>query len=202
LSETYTIIAHNCYVSQPWSGNVEFILEQLEVCRRCGIVGFVLHLPKKCDNILPILAKMIVPGVKIYLETPAVIDSNYDTPEKINNLFGLIRQIDPHLTHFGICIDTAHLHVNGIILKSAKNMNDYLDGLQVPIENIMFHLNDSENALHVGPDKHAALLKGKIWAGDRSGLDAILRFIKTNNIPTILERDSNELYNHDFTIIN
>ena len=206
ISEAYFICAHSSYVAQPWKGNYEFNLEELTTCKAAGIKGLIIHLPKDkdIDEIIEILENMKTPGVRIYLETPAVIKSNYDTPQKINALFDKLRAIDPNLDYFGICIDTAHLHTNGIPLRTYENMRTYIDGLNIPLKCLMFHLNDSERELGKGPDSHAVLCRGKIWGGiDKkvSGLKVLLDFIKLNQLPTILERDENELINVDFNTI-
>lgn len=211
LSKQYTIIAHSSYVANPWNGNqesIDFIKHELEVCIECGIKGLVVHLPASgLENVMKYIGNFkISTAIKLYLETPAVIESHFDTPKKINVLFEEIKRIDPNLEYFGICIDTAHLHTNGIVMKTYENMNLYLTSLikYIPIENIMFHLNDSRNELNHGPDKHDALMQGKIWTDTdikHNGLTCIVEFIRKYNIPTILERDENSLIIDDYKLL-
>lgn len=223
------VIAHNIYTATPWKGNdssIEFIKEQAKVCKRAGIAGLVVHLPK-----LPIEAVMqflprIMCDVRIYLETPAVkpSESYYETPEKILELFRQIRIIDPELTHFGLCVDTAHLWTCGQDLSSRAAAESWLGRLggtielppvthppvahhsPIPPEFIMFHLNDSERPLGVGPDSHAALTDGYIWRNykdklQESGLAAFIDYITRNNCIAILERKPYGLVLQDYETI-
>lgn len=139
--------------------------------------------------------------VRMYLEVPHVLprNSHYETPEKLAALFRLIRErIDPELSYFGLCIDTAHIWACGADIRLREDAQRWLEGLEaihdiIPPEAIMFHLNDNRNALGSGIDEHDPLLYGAIW-GDfvyepwRSGLVAFLDYARRYNIPTILER--------------
>jgi endonuclease IV len=214
------VIAHNIYTANPWKGNelsIAFIKEQALVCKRAGIAGLVVHLPKlPIDVVMQHLPKLIC-DVRIYLETPAVksSESYYETPEKITELFRQIRTVDPELNHFGLCIDTAHLWTCGQDLSSREAAEDWLSRLDrdvIPPDYTMFHLNDSERPRGVGPDSHAALTNGHIWreynaqAIDRkpyaeSGLAVFIEYAARNNCVVILERKPYELVLQDYNII-
>lgn len=202
------IFAHHTYVSQPWDDDesIEFVHEELRVCASSSIEGLVIHLPKEpIDFVIPTLKKLSLHnGVKIYLETPAVTDKKYyDTSQKIVDLFDAIREFDPQLDDFGICIDTAHLWVCGQDISSYNKMEKWLQGLDsFPKNNIIFHCNDSAKSIGKGPDAHAGLGKGYMWdSSHESGLAYLVKYIKMHSIPLILERKPKEILNNDYNIL-
>ena len=203
-----TIIAHTSHVSHPWTGDeacIEHIINELRTCEACGIAGLVVHLPKSgLASVEKYITRFVFTrAIRLYFETPAVIDSDFDTPAKLDKLLALIKRIDPELLYFGICIDTAHLHTNGINLHTRAHASEYLDALTIPKNILMFHLNDSERALHTGPDSHMPLMHGRIWEGlalAESGLYPIINFIKKHNVPAILERDDSKTILNDIDL--
>jgi endonuclease IV len=207
------IIAHSAYCAHPWSGKpyaTKFILDELNVCKAANIQGLVVHLPKApIKNVINILPSLIVENnPKIFLETPAVSpkESYYETPEKLSKLFSAIREIDPELKNFGLCIDSAHLWTCGVDIRTYDDAENWLSRIDIPKSNIIFHLNDSERDIGVGPDTHAPLCLGKIWGAYKhnikdSGLAAFVNYAVRNNIPTILERKKEETYNGDYLIL-
>ena len=202
-SQNITVIAHSTYASSPWKGekvNIDFIRAEVKACEMSSIHGLVVHLPKApMETVIQYVNDLIVEGtsVRIYLETPATVRPYcyFDTPDKINKLFASL-----DFKHFGICIDTAHLHTNGVALTTAADMKAYLQLINKNIP-LMFHLNDSERKLGTGPDSHAALCKGHIWQHDNTGLIELIKYATENCRPIILERDENLLYESDFKII-
>ena len=70
----------------------------------------------------------------------------------------------------------------------------------------MFHLNDSLRPLGVGPDAHAGLTIGHIWADyadnpAASGIAAFLEFAGTHGCAVILERSPPEALPADFRLV-
>lgn len=72
-----SVYAHNTHLGHPWSGSENtrtLIKEQLKACKSAGILGLVIHLPKKpleiIMEILPTLIKTSDP--MILLEIPSV----------------------------------------------------------------------------------------------------------------------------------
>ena len=208
LSESkIKVIAHSSYVAMPWGGNPHaalFIRTELNMCRRAGISGLVVHLPNKSSEVVVKFLPMLfshTQDVRIYLETPAVSPSKsfYETPEKLNGLFQAIRsKVDPNLSRTGLCVDTAHLWSCGVDISSRKAAEEWLHGLEkcadvIPPGAIMFHLNDSMYDRGDGRDEHATLLRGKIWEDYKdnpqdSGLAAFVEYAVANGTPAILER--------------
>jgi endonuclease IV len=215
------VIAHSAYNASPWRGDPDaarYIREELGVCHEAGIAGLVVHLPKlPRAQVMRYIARLFNPDagdVRVYLETPAVKarESYYETPEKLAALFRDIRQdLDPELRHFGLCIDTAHLWVSAVDLASYAAADGWLRDLEavadvIPPQAIMIHLNDSQRALGVGPDAHAALLRGKMWGPflenpTASGLAAFTDYAQRHDTPLILERKPKELLISDYRIL-
>ena len=207
------IIAHSAYCAHPWNGKeyaAKFILSELQVCKDANIQGLVVHLPKApIKTVMRVLPSLMVEGNPIiFLETPAVSpkESYYETPEKLSALFMAIREIDPELKNFGLCVDSAHLWTCGVDISSYDDAESWLSRIDIPKTNLMFHLNDSERDIGVGPDTHAPLCTGKIWSRYKnnvkeSGLAAFVNYAVRYNIPTILERKHEETYNGDYLIL-
>ena len=219
--DTY-VVAHGTYMDYPWYGKpypAKFIRKELAMCARAGIAGVVVHLGipgvKEVKPYLPRLMRESRGGAGpvVYLEVPHVQPhkSHYETPEKLAALFRVVRQVDPQLRHFGLCIDTAHLWSCGVDLSSRAAGDDWIQRLEavagvIPPGRILLHLNDSESPLGSGTDKHAPLLCGRMWGEYRdcpskSGLVPFVEYAIRHNIPTILEHKP-EFLEHDYQVLN
>ena len=213
------VFAHSAYAASPWDSDpatLRYIHDELKTCQAAGIEGLVVHLPKRpIAAVLPVLAKLCAPAapdVRIYLETPAVRpdESYYETPAKLAALFRAIRAgVDPGLEQFGLCVDTAHLWTCGIDLRTRAVADRWLRDLEaasatIPASCVIFHLNDSQRERGTGPDMHAALGAGKIWAGvpiARSGLAAVTDYAKRHGTPLILERKPKTALLGDYRVL-
>jgi len=197
------LFVHNAYISNPWGTNkkqaIHLVHEQLKICDNIGAKGLVVHLPKgTIDDVLTVLPSLFLPDirVKIYLEIPALLPkySIFHKTEYLNELFHRIKQqVDPHLIHFGLCIDTAHLWSCGLDISGYTVAHDWINALRINPNNVLIHLNDNEKPLGKAPDIHAVLTHGKIWYSYKddiknSGLYAFVKYAMINKIPTILER--------------
>ncbi len=204
-------VAHNAYNADPWRGDPDaarFIREEAEVCQAAGIRGLVVHLPRLPVAAVAKYARRLVeakaPDVRIYLETPAVTpkETYYDTPKKLAALFEALALIDPEKRTFGLCVDTAHLWVNGIDVGPRAVAASWLAALERGVVGkgwpVMIHANDSQRLRGTGPDAHAPLAEGHIWGEYRdnlgdSGLAAFVDFAQKHSIPVILERKPGDL---------
>ena len=201
----FTVIAHGTYLDFPWSGNqyiAHFIKGELALCARAGISGLVVHLGKPpVEAVREILPRLIADHpVLIYLETNHIRpeNSHYDTPEKLAALFRSIREVDPELCKFALCIDTAHIWSCGADIQSYEAAEDWLNRLErvsdvIPPDRIAFHLNDSFDQQGSGVDHHAPLLEGVLWGRYRecpqeSGLAAFVGHMNRHRSLVILER--------------
>ena len=223
------VIAHSSYAAVPWSGNpeaIEYIKQEIKVCINASIEGIVLHLPKKDPSVvikyLKKLDKFLLSlknyssnsknlnhssNFTLYLETPAFVPPkndnqpklDYSTPENLNKLFALIKK-ELEYKHYSLCIDTAHLWVAGEDMQSYEGAKKWFTGIKIKNQ-IIIHLNDSARAKGTGPDKHAALTKGKIWNKEHGGLSFILEYAKKQKIPLILERPNNDMLIDDYKLL-
>jgi endonuclease IV len=216
-AEGIRVIAHSTYGASPWRGDPDaarFIRAEAAVCQRAGIRGLVVHLPKlppaQVLRYIPRLVEPTAPDVRIYLETPAVNpkESYYETPEKLGALFRGIRALlDPELLVFGLCVDSAHLWTCGVDVSGHEAAEAWLAGLAregIPPDRVMLHLNDSARGLGVGPDTHAALGAGRIWADvplAESGLAAFVEYAQRGGVPAILERKPNAALLDDYAVL-
>lgn len=215
------VIAHSSYSAVPWRGDPDaaaFIRKEAGICQASGVSGLVVHLPKlpiaSVAKYIPRLYSPDAPDVRIYLEIPPVRpgESYYETPKKLAALFRMIRSgLDENLSHFGLCIDTAHLWTCGIDVQSYEAAENWLAELEaisdvIPHDCVMIHLNDSLRLRGVGPDAHAPLAEGKIWESyrgklDKSGLAAFTDYAQRHDTPVILERKPKEALKGDYLIL-
>jgi len=200
-STSMRLFAHNTYASSPWGSkeNAQFVKQQLIVCQNAGITGFVVHLPRDRPSDFMQTAKSMLDlyakDVRIYLETPAVVPAhaNYETPAKLADLLESLREIDPKLERFGICIDTAHLWTSGVDLRSYAAGAEYIKQMEesgIDPRLVMFHLNDSRREQSHGPDAHAALGQGRIWGGlapEKTGAAAFMEYANKHTLSCIAE---------------
>lgn len=199
------VISHGTYMDFPWGGNhylARFIRGELAACARAGIAGLVVHLGKPpVDVVREILPRLLTEHpVLIYLETPHLKpeNSHYETPEKLARLFRSVRELDPGLCRFALCVDTAHLWSSGADIQSYRAAADWLRRLElqadvIPPDRVAFHLNDSYDARGSGADHHAPLLQGELWGPYRetpheSGLAAFVEYMSRHRSLVILER--------------
>lgn len=191
-----SLYAHNSYFGSPWSDNpatIQFVKDQLDVCEKSGIKGFVIHLPKKpLSVVIDILPKIVHSKVEILLEIPAVkSDPNlsWETPHRINLLCKAIKKAKIKNTF--ICVDTSHIFACGLDLTTKKQAKKWLKDIKYPNMIHMIHLNDSQVPLGNNKDVHAQIHKGEMWKGlppKKSGMGPFIEFGIDNDIPIILER--------------
>ncbi len=119
-------------------------------------------------------------SVTICLETMA--GKGTEVGKTFEELATLLDKI--HSNHFGVCLDTCHIHDAGYDLNNFDSVLEEFDHL-IGLNHLhVIHLNDSKNERGSHSDRHANIGEGKI------GLEN-LRYIASNEklskIPKILE---------------
>lgn len=186
------LMAHTAHTCHPFTNpnSIEHLAKERAVAFQTKMRGVVVHLPADCVTAKQLQAALETKerSSKIILEIPAVIDSPYDTPAKLKNLINIVSTVDPNFEHFELCIDTAHLWVNGYSMIRQDEVVEYLSevGKQQIVMN--WHLNDSEKPFHTGPDTHETLTRGHIWSKDTSGLEELVSSFRDDQI-IIFERN-------------
>ncbi len=212
-------VAHGSYLDSPWKGNAAataHIDAEMGTCVSAGINGLVIHLGRPDHT--AVVATLPLPRpewktARLYLETPHVKPkhSHYSHPSDYGALFRTIRaEVDPELQHYGLCIDTAHLWSCGVDIRARGAAEQWLQGLDaiahiVPPAALLFHLNDSLDALGSGVDHHAPLGEGVMWSGidaNESGMAAFVEYAVRRGIPAILERKPPSKLLDDYRVLN
>jgi len=191
-----SLYAHNSHVGHPWGGldhQIEYIQNQLTICEKTGILGLVVHLPKKTiEEVMEVLPKLLHPTVEILLEIPSMKPDpglSWETPERINLLCRQIRRAK--LENVGICVDTSHIFACGYDISTKEQAEVWLAKIKYPSMIHMIHLNDSMVPLGANKDIHAQIGKGHMWKGKKpkkSGMAPFINFAIKKGLPIILER--------------
>lgn len=192
-----SIFAHARYLDTPFSTNVSqstltYIRNEVALCGRVGIMGFIIHLYRYQPSIVVDVLKRLEldSKVKIILETPATSPDKaiYNSPQALYDLYSMTSKSK---LNCGICVDTCHIYSSGLNITDLEVMQDFFSELirLIPVKDIIIHLNDSNASLGSGIDRHATIGKGQIWRKKTASLEWLLRFIKKYKIITILERN-------------
>lgn len=216
------LYAHSSYAAAPWGpGAAEraaFVREEAALAGAAGCAGLVVHLPRGGGGgqlgatAREALALLGPPGggsAPVFFETPAFTPPHaaFVTPGELGALAAALAAGGAPPGSFGLAVDTAHLHTAGVDLRTAGRARAWLAELRgglPPGVPLLFHLNDSCRPLGVGPDKHAALTGGHVWAGaplEASGLAAFVAFARDEGVPCILERSAPELLAVDYRVL-
>lgn len=191
-----SVYAHNTHTGHPWSGTtrvIKLIKDQIEVCKKAGLKGLVIHLPKKpLADIMRVLPDLVDDDILILLEIPSVKPdpkTSWESPEQINRLCKAIRSAN--IKNVKICVDTCHLFTSGYDVTTSEMVTKWLTDLKYPKMIGMIHLNDSAVPLGNGRDVHDIVMEGLIWKSikpKKSGIKPFIEFAIQYNLPIILER--------------
>jgi endonuclease IV len=207
---------HSGYVTVPTSDkedtrarSVEDIRLSSEIVNWLKFRGIVLHLPRRyhldpyfIDGYTKVFAAC-QPPCELYFENVTgykgrARDGEFAglTPLQIlHKTSEAVRALpNPNNVTWGLCLDTAHLFVQGQPLTTQRDAEAAIremEGLPVGL----IHLNGSCHPFDSGKDQHCHLTSKEdwIWNSDHSGLVTLLRRWTTINTPMILERPSQSL---------
>jgi len=192
---SYTI--NLCKNWNKYSWWVSQLESEIIIAHKIGAIGIVIHLGKLkdlslsdgLDNMYLLLLyihnkTLQYSLVKIFIETSSGQKS--EICWKLKELAMFYNKLS-HIDRFGICVDTCHIFVSGIDIRTKSNIKKFLklfDKL-IGIEHIkLIHLNDSKNILGSKIDRHETIGNGHIGF---DGLDRIKNIFLDKNIPIIME---------------
>ena len=166
-------------------------------------------------------------------ESPEIGVATFADPAGLAELWRELAAHAAPMTRLGLCVDTAHAWTGGVCLRWREPAAAWLAAIDrdvipliataPPAPRILLHLNDSEKNRGSGPDSHAPLGRGRIWAGwdaaapaseaasaavaaavavrPPDGLDTVVGWAARNGYPAILERDDPAALAGDYAII-
>ncbi len=190
------IYSHSTYVSHPWKGvkNHDHVRDQLESCRKLGLRGLVVHLPKDQPMVVADTMELLNDEIPILLEMTSVAPhptKTYETPQKIDDLVDILND---YSINFGIVIDTSHIWAAGVDVRSYTGVKKWLTSIVNKDAIKMFHLNGTSVPLGGHRDIHIIPFAPEdlIWGSpripyERSGVRAITEFSRANGLPMIME---------------
>lgn len=190
--EKITVYVHGRYMDVPWNisnkGLLTYIRREMQQSVDIGAYGFVLHLYKTpIIQVGEVLERLKPPQqIKLFLENSAIKQDPYSNPQEI---IALYKYLEGKLGYnIGICIDTAHLWSSGVDVRSLSVIKNIFEPVmkEIPMPDLLVHLNDSETPMGSGIDRHATVGQGMIW---NSGQYDSLKYIINLGINIILERD-------------
>ena len=213
------LYVHASYTANPWSSarSSSGLLAQMKECARLNAKGCVIHVNKRpVDELAKAIAKHEW-EVPLFLEPTAVRPSadSYETPEKIDALLEAIAEIKKckpqqllKKHNIGVCLDTAHIFISTVDIKSYDDAVDYLDKLKYPKVIGLIHMNGADNLNDktgklTCKDKHNTPFYGytdnagkhhpdQLWGGIKwkdSGCKAFFEFADKHNLDLIREQN-------------
>lgn len=213
------LFSHAKYViniGSPKAYSYHTLHEELEEIYKLSGIGTVVHCPKSTsigidnayknsiDAIRKVIHKTFLRGgalqdknkqkyLKIIIETAAGQGSEMFV--RIDDMARFYNEFTPkEKKYIRFCIDTAHIFASGYDISSIEGAKKYIDEFdkKIGIKNVLLiHLNDSASVLGSCVDRHEVIGKGYITKQGMSGMKYIIGIAKKNNIPMILERNSN-----------
>lgn len=193
---------------------IDAVWREWRIARRCGAVGYVVHIVQALPDQIDDLIKVIITknqthmgeeditgamGIKcpVLLEPVGTKSSDYtyETPEKINNLIRVIKQYN----WIGIVLDTAHIWASGTSLQSSEEALRFLISIEHSEKIRVIHLNGCWASRGIGRDVHTVPFTryDYIWNSYMitpatanplgSGCCVIVHFALVHNIPLIME---------------
>ena len=175
--------------------------------------GVIIHMGKNTNkesieqcinnfykNVKEVISKTQECKVKLILETSTKTKNGNDIFYDIETFGKLKKYLAENLTkeeysRVGYCIDTAHIFASGYNIKTKEEFEEFMSlwDHHIGINEItLFHLNDSKVDLGCCRDLHEQIGSGLIYTEQKDGLQALLKFCETNNVPIIIESGGNQ----------
>lgn len=201
LKNNFKLFIHANYLintARPNKKAINSLLTELKSGKELGATGVVFHVGKggtindMIKTIISIIKQMPVNGPMLLLESSAGIrgelGSNIDL---FADIFNKIITILPK-AHFGVCIDTAHLHSSGIDLSTPKAVKMFIKEFHEKVgwKHVkLIHFNDSKCARGSKVDRHESIGLGVVTKTKEGmkGFKLISKLAKELRIPLIFE---------------
>lgn len=202
-SKISAVLVHAAYLPNPSSHrdslrnlSLKKLKDEAKIAYRIGANGYIFHCGsnqegevqgiKNATATLNRLAELTDEKwpVKLIIESDAGAGNRIgDTIEELGAIWkGLATK-----KRFGFCLDTCHLFVSGIDLRTAEDVSQLLNKFDklIGLEHLEFiHINDAMFDLGSRKDRHENIGKGKIGEG---GIRNILANPAIRKLPLILE---------------
>lgn len=221
LHKIYLIIhaSYSINLSRRWTNNdwwIQQFIGEINGAAQIGAFGIVVHTGKKLElsNAEAInnmyMALLYIhhkteshQKVRIMLETPS--GQGTETLVSIEDFCRFMKKFYDHpdqkiRDRFGICVDTCHIFAAGNDIRNEKDMNKFFKTINDTIGTDKIKLcqvNDSKKGLGSKLDRHETIGKGEIGS---ESIIRIVRFMKSLEIPIVLETPENGLIN-DYKIL-
>ena len=194
----------SCPVDEMYEKSVSTFVAEVDRCVKLGIPYLVTHLGshlgagrevglKRISNALNQAVKRARGDFQICLENMAGTTNSMGSKfEEVKEIFDSVKNKE----RVGICFDTCHAYAAGYDLHVEKAVEktlakfDEIVGLELLR---VVHLNDSENGLGSGLDRHEHIGMGYIGT---SGFKAFLHHKAVRDLPLILETPHDERRDH------
>lgn len=185
----------SCPDEEMYAKSVSSLLSEVDRCVQLGIPYLVTHLGshlgmgreiglKRISNALNQATKHAKGDFQICLENMAGQNNSMGSKfEEVREIYDSVKQKE----RVGVCLDTCHAYAAGYDLHVEKAVEKTLAKFDeiIGFENLkVLHLNDSENGLGSGLDRHEHIGMGYIGT---SGFKAILHHKAIQDLPGILE---------------
>jgi deoxyribonuclease-4 len=189
------------------------ILDKMIPDNRKTKTGVIIHMGKNTNkdsieqcinnfykNVKEVISKTQECKVKLILETSTKTKNGNDIFHDIETFGKLKKYLAENLTkdeysRIGYCIDTAHIFASGYNIKTKEAFEEFMSlwDHHIGINEItLFHLNDSKVGLGCCRDLHEQIGAGLIYTEQKDGLQALLNFCESNNVPIIIESGGNQ----------
>lgn len=190
----------SCPVDEMYEKSLSTFLSEVDRCTKLGIPYLVMHLGshlgagrevglKRISNALNQAVKRARGDFQICLENMAGTNNSMGSKfEEVREIFDSVKNKE----RVGVCFDTCHAYAAGYDLHVEKAVEKTLAKFDeiVGLEKLkVVHLNDSENGLGSGLDRHEHIGMGYIGT---SGFKAFLHHKSVRDLPLILETPIDE----------
>ena len=178
-----------------YRSSVESLVQHLEIGRRLGLEGVVLHVGSSKGSTEDEAIARIGAGIAEALETAGgdccvFLENTAGAGDTIGRTFAQLRRVAEaagHPERLGYCLDSQHLFASGYPVHEPGGIDRVLEEFDAEIgigRLRCLHLNDSKTAFGSNRDRHENIGDGEIG---EAGMRSILGAPALQGLPVILE---------------